>query len=76
MPMVTRLFYNDKKDEMKTYIRPLTDVVILNIVTDLMIGGEPKGSVDVNPMTPTEPEIIGGDEEGANTINVSLWDEE
>ena len=60
---------------MKTYIKPLTDIVILNTVSDMMLGGEPYGSLNVNPLTPVEEkETIGGDD--ANSFNKSLWDEE
>ncbi len=58
---------------MKTYIKPLTDIVILNTVSDMMLEGEPFGSVQVNDLTPVEEEIIGGDD--ANFLNKSLWDE-
>ena len=64
---------------MKTYIKPLTDIVILNTVSDMMydgeVDGQPYGSLNVNPLTPVEEkETIGGDD--ANSFNKSLWDEE
>ena len=61
---------------MKTYIKPLTDIVFLNTSSDSMqqINNDPKGSYDVNQLTPVEEETIGGDD--ANSFNKSLWDEE
>ena len=62
---------------MKTYIKPLTDIVILNMVSDTMqhqYENNPQGSYTVNQLENVEEEIIGGDD--ANSFNKSLWDEE
>ena len=60
---------------MKTYIKPLTDIVILNTFSDTMdVNGEPNGSYNVKEWNKDEDYIIGGDD--ANTFNFSLWDEE
>ena len=61
---------------MKTYIKPLTDIVFLNTLSDSMqqINNDPKGSFDVNQLIPVEEETIGGDD--ANSFNKSLWDED
>ena len=72
----TKYRCNNQMDKMKTYIKPLTDIVILNTVSDMMLGGEPKGSLNVNGLTPVQEETIGGDDTPANSFNKSLWDEE
>ena len=74
MLMGARSHYNKRMDKMKTYIKPLTDIVIINTVSDMMLEGEPYGSLNVNPLTPVEKETIGGDD--ANSFNKSLWDDE
>ena len=64
---------------MKIYISPIADVVVLNTKVKFMQeDGTPKGSYDVNTLTPDNPITIGGDDEpgNANTYHVSLWDED
>ena len=65
---------------MKKYMSPIADVVVLNTKAKFMqvVDGTPKGSYDVNTLTPDNPITIGGDDESgnANTYNVSLWDED
>ena len=63
---------------MRIYISPSTDIVMLNTMEQFMEeqNGNPRGSYVVDPLEPNDPITIGGDDENANSYNVSLWEEE
>ena len=59
---------------MKSYIKPTTEVVSLQLSTLLQDQDVLRGSLEVKGMTEHETEIMGGDE-GANISHFSLWEE-